>query len=220
MKKNKNWAWSTHVPMIKAMIEVFKPELIVELGTGMHSTPEFLKASSKKLFFIDNDSRWLDYIKQENKFDERCEVIFHDLGNGVNLTTTLEEISKEQQKEMKNYFLEFGKKINEIDLDKKFLFVDQFRCSRNMSINLLYNNFDVIVYHDAEAPEWYDYKFDNAIYDNFNYYILKTPTSWTGCFIKKEYNLEKDLFDKISPYITEYCNNINENRTGFYLEKL
>ena len=70
MKIANEYAWSTHSPMNKALIELFNPCLIVEMGTGLHSTPLFLESAAEKLFFIENDSQWIDHIKSNFSFED------------------------------------------------------------------------------------------------------------------------------------------------------
>jgi tRNA1(Val) A37 N6-methylase TrmN6 len=64
-----HYEWSTHITLLKSLTEVMQPKLIVELGTGLHSTPIFLQSTAEKLYFIDNDQAWLSRIQESNTFD-------------------------------------------------------------------------------------------------------------------------------------------------------
>ena len=50
-----DYAWSSHQPVIRMALKVFKPKFILELGIGRYSTPIFLKEKCEKAF-IENDS--------------------------------------------------------------------------------------------------------------------------------------------------------------------
>lgn len=216
-----NYEWSTHVPLNKILVEEIKPELIVELGTGLYSTPIFLQSQAKKLFFIDNDTEWLNEIKNKNKFDERCSVIHHDLGNEIHLTTFLKELSEEKKNEIFNYYKKLEDEIKKIELFPKMLFVDHYTCARALSINALYSSFDIIVYHDCQPKgiRWYEYYFEKNLHLNYDSYFLTSPTSWTGCFIKKSLQIKSNLCLSIDKHIIEYCNDNDLVKSQMVLEK-
>lgn len=61
-------ACGTHVPIIKALAPVFNPRRILELGSGLFSTPLFLDRSVfpdlEFLLVIENDISWFDVVRE------------------------------------------------------------------------------------------------------------------------------------------------------------
>jgi len=220
MKIANEYAWSTHSPMNKALIELFKPKLIVEMGTGLHSTPLFLESTAEKLFFIENDMQWIEHIKSNFNFDDRCEIIYQHLGEGIINSTKNRELSSAQRTDIANYYKTFATKINSIDTQLKFLFVDHFASARTSAINNMFDSFDVIVYHDCEPKgiKWYEYRFLESVYQQYDNFILTCPAAWTGCFIKKSLNAETNLRNIIKPHINEYCKSIEIDPTSMILK--
>ena len=49
--------------------------------------------------------------------------------------------------------------------------------------------------------------------------MLKTPTSWTGCFIAPSLSIEVELFDNIKKYIITYSEEIGIDPSNIYLDK-
>jgi hypothetical protein len=69
--------YATHVPVLVACAELFKPVRILELGSGVHSTPLFL---DRKIFpqveylcSLENDPRW--FRQMEGLQDSRLERV-------------------------------------------------------------------------------------------------------------------------------------------------
>ena len=202
-----HYEWSTHIPLLKSLTEVMQPKLIVELGTGLHSTPIFLQSTAEKLYFIDNDQAWLSRIQESNTFDNRCTVRYHGLGEEITLTTFLRQLTAEKKAEISNYYIALSAEINSIAVSPKMLFVDHYTCARTLSINLLFESFDIIAYHDCQpkGTKWYEYYFNQGLLDNYELHYLKSPTSWTGCFIKKSFNDYSTLNAVMRPYVDSYC---------------
>ena len=90
-----------------------------------------------------------------------------------------------------------------------------------MAINGLYKQFDVIIYHDCEprAIRWYEYYFKEDLKESFDHYVLKTPRSWTGCFINPSLEIEAQLFANIQKHIALYSNEIGVDPSLIYLDK-
>lgn len=218
MKIDNDYSWSTHSPLINSLIKITNPELILELGLGIHSTPVFLQSNAKKLIFIENDKNWFDHMSKEFNFDDRCYLEFHNLGEEIVLGTKLKELSENQKKTIIAYYNELSKKVG--NYKTKFLFVDNFACARNLAINTLCHSFDIIVYHDCQPKgiKWYEYQFEKSIYDQYNNYILKCNSAWTGCFVKKTVEVQEQLRDVIKTEIKEYCQKNNLDPTSMFLE--
>lgn len=206
-----DYEWSTHVPLLKTVVAALNPKLIVELGTGLYSSPVFLNSQAEKLFFIDNDKEWLNHVKENNNFDARCSLIFHDLGSDIKLRTFLRELAPEQKNKIIDYYKDLSVTIGNEPMEPKMLFVDHFTCARTLSINTLFDKFDIIGFHDCQPRgiSWYEYYFNEELHKNYNLFFLTSPTSWTGCFIKKSFDIESTLKTNIIPFVEAYCKEYN-----------
>lgn len=197
------YEWSTHQPLIKAVMELYVPAFVLELGMGDDSTPIFLKYNSK-LLSVENDSVWIDYMK--NKY-ENIDVIYHDLKDeNIKLGTHLYELVEEK----KNEIIKFYNSLNIPDLKPNLLFVDQFTSCRTLSINALSNKFDIIIYHDCQSAgiPWYEYNLIN-VKGFINYYLKVNNSSWTALMVKEDKGYEA-LNTIIKPHIQEYKNKYPE----------
>jgi hypothetical protein len=193
------YEWSTHQPLIRATMELYKPVFVLELGLGVHSTPIFLEYGPE-LLSIENDKEWLDHIKEKYP---NINTLFHSLGE-LKLGTHLYEVSEKQKLEITNYYI--GLKFSE--LKPNLLFVDQYTACRTLSINTLKEKFDFIIYHDCQPAgiSWYSYNLINK--NGFNSYYLKTPTSWTALMVSEKNDKGfTPLNEVILPHINNYMKN-------------
>lgn len=62
----KGYGWATHQPLIKVVMEIFKPGFVLELGTGFYSTPLFIDYGTN-LMVVDNDLEWIKLIQEKYK---------------------------------------------------------------------------------------------------------------------------------------------------------
>lgn len=202
-------------------MSIFKPEFVLELGIGVFSTPIFTSYSPKKLICIENDVLWLDHIKTQCNFRSTDLVILHDLGNGYTSETSLKQITNEKRDSIIKYYKMLSDQIKEKSNYPKLLFVDNFACCRLLAINNLYDSFDILIYHDCEAAGSAFYGFNyisDEIKKEYNYYILKTSRTWTGCFIKQDI-IQDNLTVNIDFFIKQYCTANQLNKKQFYLER-
>lgn len=219
---DKDYSWSTHQSMLQTILYTFKPELLVELGVGKYSTSVLLDYNFKELICIECDSDWLQFIKNSVSPKENVTFIHHDLGKEITLGTFLYQLTEEQKENIIHYYEDFSKKISEKNLQPKFLFVDNHTCCRTLAINTLYKDFDIIAYHDCEplGIKWYEYYFKEDLEKEYDHYILKSPSSWTGCFFHKKLNITESVFINNSiPYIEEYCKKVGLDNDRIILVK-
>jgi hypothetical protein len=195
-----DWRWSTHQPLNELVVSFFEPELIVELGGGIYSTPIFINKKPKKFICIENDGSWIEFLKKEFDFIYPNELREHKLRKHINKGTFVNELKRHEKQKIYDYYLTLGEEVNSIKADTKFLFVDNFTCCRSIAINTLYENFDIIAYHDCEpnGVPWYDYKFNKALINNFHHYYMITSDSWTGLFVNKNKKYNKQEFQRQS----------------------
>jgi hypothetical protein len=187
--------WASHQPLIKSIMEFYKPKFVLELGIGNFSTPELIKDTD--YLGIENDSNWIETIK--NKF-KNLNIIHHDLGKEVEISTKYKSLSEDQI----NKFIKFYDNIHIPSVSPKLLFVDHFTSVRTISLNTLGNKFDIIIYHDSEEPngvQWYNY--DLLSLNQFKKYHLKSDVVWTTLLIKE---LDFKIIDLIDKNIKDYKN--------------
>lgn len=197
MEIDEGYAWSTHQPIINACLDYFKPAFICEIGTGIYSTPLFIKEDAEKLF-IENDFEFKQYIEKKYGID----ILFHAIPV-ANHTISPANVSKE----VKNIIAQYYLSLNIPDKHPSLLFVDGFCATRAIAINALWNKFDIVIYHDAEAVEHNQYYFDFSCHKK----TLVTPRTWTTVMSKLD--LSKIDF---TPYVKKY--EMENNITGLYIQ--
>jgi hypothetical protein len=214
-----DYAWSTHQPLLKALLEMYKPQFIVELGIGIYSTPILSSHNCDEIISIENDEGWMKYICNISNFKPNHQILYHPLDSNITLSTFLKDISITEMLKIHNYYLSFKKIIKQKNISTKLLFVDNFTCCRSIAINTLFDEFDIIVYHDSEGVDWYQYYFNKDLENNYIKYELKTQhRSSTGCFIKKTLLLDDMIFQKnCKPFIVKYCIDNDLDNTEMYL---
>ena len=227
MKINEHYDWSSHLPLIKAVLSVFKPEMVMELGTGLHSTKAFAECPDiKKLICVEQDKEWLDEVQGKiNNLD--IQFIFDDMTDyAVVFQQFLKDLNIEQRNAISQHYLEFamGKTDEYRELVPKLLFVDNFTSCRALAIDVMYNFFDIFIYHDCEPNGilWYEYYFNKDIQRLYVHYVLKTPTAWTGCFIRRslhDYTTEEKLRLAVQPYCDEFSSAHGLNPVSVCLER-
>lgn len=218
MKIDSNYEWSTHRPLLQGVVAAFKPDFILELGMGVFSTPIFVDYAPEELLCVENDEEWLNHMKAS--FGYEHQMLLHKLDPNILLGTHPYQLTPEQRSDITNYYKELSKVIEDKKSTTKFLFVDNFTCCRTIAINNLYKNFDIIAYHDCqpEGIAWYEYYFDEGLTNGYTYHLLKTPTSWTGVFIKNTLDYT-ELSKVITPFITEYCEDNNLDIKQVYMSE-
>ena len=191
MEVKMDYAWGTHIPVLRAILAYFSSELdvVVESGIGMHSTP--LLNDVEKYIGIENDAEW--YSKMINKIEQGKLIHFpvkFRAGDSVN------RVDKKELKRIENWYKEL--KIPEGKL--KLLFVDGFSASRVPCIQALKDKFDLIVYHDAQlsSDHWYGYSKVKWLAGKKAF--LTSPKAWTGLYIKEGLEINWDVFSEILHY--------------------
>ena len=195
-----NYEWATHQPLIKAVLEVYKPGFILELGAGYHSTLVF-KEYSRELkpggfVSIDDNKEWLGYLNDVYKTN----IQWHDTGM-LNANVLYSDLTAKQKAELVSFY-------NSIEIPNAFLkllFVDHFTSGRFIAISELKDKFELIIFHDCQPEGQSQFSYDLISYDGFETYYLKSETSWTCVMIKSDiYEGLKELTKAIQPYLFEF----------------
>lgn len=186
-----DYAWSTHQPLIKAVLKSYNPAFILELGIGNYSTPFFMAHEGEKMF-IENDKVWIDKMG--------INAICHEIPI-TSQDVPVHNVSPEVKQSIIDYYQYLKGKLL-LKTHPSLLFVDNYSCCRALAINILYPVFDIIIYHDSEPQSIHrnNYYFTESIIQGFDHYDLQTPRTWASVFIRKE--LKKDM--NIQPFIEEY----------------
>ena len=217
------YRWSSHTPVIYTALELIKPELVVELGMGFFSSPIFFKSDAKKTIHVENTQEWIDLIKDKHKdiIDEsKSEFLYQNVGD-VKLQTKYVELNDEQKKSIDVYYNDLSSKISKMNYNGKLMFTDGFTALRRPSIDILTNDFDMTIYHDAEDTENYDYNnIDESLKEQNDHYLLKTATTYTGFFIKKDSYDKEQLKQIMNKSVERYAREINISTDGIVLETL
>lgn len=185
------YAYSTHQPLIQAVLNLYKPQFVLELGAGLHSTPLF---KGTNYLGIENDRQWIDVIKKEFGVD----ITFHDLGD-IGISTYLHQMTEAQKEFIRNYYLS----LDLPDIKPNLLFIDSYPSCRAIAMNTLRDKFDLMIFHDAEPGTFQVDGYDTVNMEGFNTYYLKTSANWTGLMVKEDKGFEL-LKAVISPIIAQY----------------
>lgn len=183
------YEWSTHQPLIRAVLESYKPKFILELGAGEFSTPIFIDEGINFLS-VENNKEWIEKLQEEYKI----KVLFHDLGIEENIHYN--RLTAFQKAEIERFY----KSICIPPWRPNLLFVDQYMSCRAISINTLRDKFDLIIYHDSEEVEVNRY--DLIDKRGFEFNTLKTPKTSTTLMSRIDQKLNIDPF--IDLYLKEH----------------
>jgi len=185
MTNEKTWEWASHQPLIKAVLELYKPAFILELGIGENSTPLF---AGLNYIGVENDRAWIDHLTK--LYHTNQTFIWHDLDRQV---TSLAD---------------YYNSLQLPDVKPNLLFVDNYETCRMIAINTLRTKFDAILFHDCEPePGARINHYDMINSEGFNVYFLKTPANWTGLMVSIASGLDRGfqpLRQVVDNYIDEF----------------
>lgn len=188
----KGYEWETHQPLIRAVMDLYKPSFVLELGAGYYSTPVFMEYEMT-FMTIDNNKEWCNIMSR----DFGINVIFHDLGE-IPEGWVYNRLNAEQRHEIISYYRNL-----EIPDCNNLLFVDNFSSCRMLAINTLRDKFNMIIYHDSESLEVNSFDLVNK--EGFKGYTLQTSGPCTTLLIKEDKGLG-ELQEVIEPYIVTFLN--------------
>jgi hypothetical protein len=190
MNRGAGYEWVTHEPLIRAVMDLYKPKFILELGIGDNSTPVLLEYGIDYLG-VDSDLDWFNYMKDKYNAD----FLFH-----YSETTVWMKYNDLTDKQ-KDDIVTFYKKIPIPEISPKLLFIDQYAACRVLSINALRENFDLIIFHDSENPKLNRWDLINKT--GFTFYDLKTSGASTALMVKNDKGFEA-LYNAINNYIVRF----------------
>ena len=179
MNNEKNWQWASHQPLIRGVLDLYKPEFVLELGIGDNSSLLF---AGTNYLGIENDSQWIEHMSKKS----RQRFIWHDLDH--------------QSGSLQDYYgsLQLPETKNNL------LFVDNYESCRMIAINTLRDKFNVIIFHDCEPSLGARVNhYDMIDSSGFVVYFLKTSANWTGVMIRNDLGYD-NLKKAVDPYIEKF----------------
>ncbi len=161
--------WGSHQPVLKAVMEVLKPQTIVECGCGDYSTP--ILRNTESLLTIEHDAKWADKMRKKYPEQNNHRWLVYPLP--VTLPERRPNISKENLKVVDSFYQDF--KSGPFD----FLFVDTFTSARVPAMIHLSKFAQIVVLHDLEpnSPEFYCYEEIESVMDRWFRYRF-APEGW------------------------------------------
>lgn len=220
MGAKKQFKWSSHNPVVMGCLDRLQPKLVVELGVGNYSSPLFFRSNAQKIIHVENDREWLEHVRRTHAPSPVSEFRHHDLGPNVANSTHVRRIPDEMKEQARAYYDDLANTVNVIALSPRLLFVDHFACMRTIAINRLARHFDIVIYHDAEAPTEYEYDQIDDMSDIFDRHMLHTPSSWTGFFSRKDRVDPALLQQAVMDQAEKFGQIFNLSRKDFSVESL
>lgn len=182
MSPKKVFKWSSHKPVLLAALDLFKPRLILELGVGNFSTPVLIDSPADRTIHVENDGSWLAMVQEQHGDHTGSEFMHHSLPFYVTKSTRAQDVDPATLQSAQEFYQDLKQQMT---TPSCLIFVDHFTCLRTLAINTLFSAADCLIYHDAETPEVYDYQRIDQSSPDFDRFVLKTPSSWTGFWVRR-----------------------------------
>lgn len=208
MELNTEWAWGSHLPILKYFTREYDIDIIMEHGSGIYSTPTLITGCKQYYGFEENEEFYNQMIA-ENIYTKDKVSLFR-LPERIDISTIQKTADIDDYFQMDSDILSLAKRFaieNNISQNNelKLLFVDGYTCSRNLWIKHFKEYFDIIIIHDTEPNSYnhYEYSFKNGVCTKeFNIYTVTSPTPYTSILIRKDIGMN---FDRLRLYLDEYC---------------
>lgn len=185
--------WGSHQAVLKAVLQVLKPQSAIECGCGDFSTP-YLQ-TVPRLHTIEHDPRWASKVCSSHPPGENHQwttKIFK-----AKNPTRIEELPQGVFNEMCSFYTKLTDKTAPFDL----LFVDTFTACRVPAISTLGVKAQWIIVHDLEppGPEVYRWDLVEPFLKPWRKYIHKPmgmigsghQIPWTGLYSRLHLPLEE-----------------------------
>ena len=138
----------SHLPILKAVIEVAKPTNCLECGTGDHSTGLLSKIDDYT--GIEHDPEWADRVR--GSFGD-IKIITVPLPGHIRYSHYPNAVDRESISKIKEIY-------SGLVRDCELLFIDSWACVRYIILKLFWGRFKIAVLHDTEERR---YKYDKII---------------------------------------------------------
>ena len=189
------YAWKTHQPVLKTVLDLHQIENVIEFGIGDNSTP--LLKDVEWYLGVENDQGWFERVK---KMYPNLNLKLQKLPSNISLPT--KSISDKVRSEILLDYDYFISLLQHTDL----AFIDSWVCNRYLALQkCIQFGFDFIVYHDAQPKSKRVYNYHTVNREGYKKYYLTSPTSWTCLLVKNsiEHSFEQ-LVILSNKYVEEF----------------
>lgn len=210
--------FGSHFPVLKAVLETFEVQGVVEIGSGLTSTPFF--AQHGAVTSLETNSKWITSVEEAlAKFDEAkvVHIKIKALGKTDSWTmgTDFDSVFETQSQVLSDVLMQYTTAIkahSHLDL----LFVDQEPVQlRALSLLQLYSRFKIVAWHDAEQSAInYEFFLKYANLTDYELHTSRLLSPHTGILV------HKSISTKIGPFLNRvaanakiYCS-ILKKKTG------
>lgn len=187
---NLAFEYGTHLPVLQAILEVFQPQGVLELGAGKFSTPLFYHYG-KTLVTLETDAKWFGEVARTLPGRKGFSLIHHDVGRLTSRSRT-DSIPIGIKHDCVGYYREIIARHPELD----FLFIDHVSGLRAFTLSSLYDEFNFVVYHDAEDKGYRYEEFATVDNGKFIHLVLQAFIPHTGILIRKDYSSKLAEFER------------------------
>jgi hypothetical protein len=155
-----DFIYGSHMPVLKAAVNFFSPDFCLELGGGKFSTP-FLNEHIAQLVTVENDPDWYDQLERGLPERQGFHCILHPAGSEVRPLTLYHEVSPKRRAQHRRFYRFLKEYVrSQAGTSLKLLFVDQFVGLRTVSLQMLAEDFDLVIFHDTEPANMSNYRYD------------------------------------------------------------
>jgi len=185
--------WGSHMPFLQAVMEILRPELVVECGCGAYSTP-IIEQFAAWILTIEHDANWANKVIKTIANHPDHHWLVHALNNAHN-GTRRPDMRPQDLKDVDDWYANLD--MNPFD----FLFVDTYTCARVPAMIYLSKYARMVMLHDLEknSPEFYNFELIDDAMDGWHRYRFAPvgkvnkihAVPWTDLFTKDEIELEE-----------------------------
>jgi hypothetical protein len=203
--------FGSHFPVLKAVLETFEVRGVIEIGSGLTSTPFF--AQHGAVTSLETNSKWITSVEEAlAKFDEA--KIVHVKMNGLEsktdswtMGTDFDSVFETQSQVLSDALMQYmteTKAHPHLDL----LFVDQEPVQlRALSLLQLYSRFKIVAWHDAEQSAInYEFFLKYANLTDYELHTSRLLTPHTGVLVHKSMSTKiGPFFNRVAANTKIYC---------------
>lgn len=195
--------YGTHLPVLKAIIDVFQPRGVLELGAGRFSTPLFYH-QMKTVVTVESDAKWIEEVAKDVPPRESFHLVHHALP-GLTSRTRINSIPERTKAES----LRFYNRLLAQHPGLNLLFIDHVSGLRAYTLANLHARFDFVVYHDAEDRGYGYEQFIPTLSTEYFHFLFRSFIPYTGILINK----------KFADRVSDFNRALDRQSQGYFLEQ-
>ena len=199
---DRSFEYGTHLPVLQSLLDVFRPQGVLELGAGLHSTALFHRGV-KTFVSIETNEKWVEELRETIPQREHFALLHHRVA--FSERTRYRAIPQAAKDEAVRYYEAVLARQPKLDL----LFIDHVSGLRSHTLAALHPRFDLAVYHDAQDKGygWDQHDFDHS--PSHLHFVLKTFVPHTGILVRRT------LADKLPAWKQA----LNEQTQAYFLKR-